>query len=93
MNFINGKDLGLDENILYGIRPEKVTKADGDIKLTVDVEISEMLGSEKIAYFNIGDKKCSARLESDVQIGKTLDLSMCRSDLYKFDAKTGERIY
>lgn len=93
MNFINGKDLGLDENILYGIRPEKVTKADGDIKLTVDVEISEMLGSEKIAYFNIDDKKCSARLDSDVQIGKTLDLSMCSSDLYKFDAKTGERIY
>lgn len=93
MNFINGKDLGLDEKILYGIRPEKVTKADGDIKLTVDVEISEMLGSEKIAYFNIGDKKCSARLDSDVQIGKTLDLSMCSSDLYKFDAKTGERIY
>lgn len=93
MNFINGKDLGLDENILYGIRPEKVTKADGDIKLTVDVEISEMLGSEKIAYFNIGDKKCSARLDSDVKIGKTLDLSMCSSDLYKFDAKTGERIY
>ena len=93
MNFINGKDLGLDENILYGIRPEKVTKADGDIKLTVDVEISEMLGSEKIAYFNIGDKKCSARLDSDVQIGKTLDLSICSSDLYKFDAKTGERIY
>ena len=52
-----------------------------------------MLGSEKIAYFNIGDKKCSARLDSDVQIGKTLDLSMCSSDLYKFDAKTGERIY
>lgn len=93
MNFINGKDLGLDENILYGIRPEKVTKVDGDIKLTVDVEISEMLGSEKIAYFNIGDKKCSARLDSDVQIGKTLDLSMCSSDLYKFDGKTGERIY
>lgn len=93
MNFINGKDLGLDENILYGIRPEKVTKADGDIKLTVDVEISEMLGSEKFAYFNIGDKKCSARLDSDVQIGKTLDLSICSSDLYKFDAKTGERIY
>ena len=47
----------------------------------------------KIAYFNIGDKKCSARLDSDVQIGKILDLSMCSSDLYKFDAKTGERIY
>ena len=93
MNFINGKDLGLDENILYGIRPEKMTKPDGDIKLTVNVEISEMLGSEKIAYFNIGDSKCSAKFETDAQIGKTIDLSIKTTDLYKFNPETGERIY
>ena len=93
MNFINGKDIGLDENILYGIRPEKIMKPDGDIRLTVDVEISEMLGSEKIAYFNIGDRKCSAKLDADVSIGKTLNLSFMSSDLYKFDMQTGERIY
>ena len=51
-----------------------------------------MLGSEKIAYFNIGDRKCSAKLEADVQIGKTLELSIKSSDLYKFDMQTGERI-
>lgn len=93
MNFIEGKNLGLNENILYGVRPEKMIKPDGDIKLTVNVEISEMLGSEKIAYFNIGDKKCSAKLDSDFNIGKTLDLSICSDDLYKFDSATGERIY
>lgn len=93
MNFINGKDIGLDENILYGIRPEKMTRADGDIKLTVEVEISEMLGSEKIAYFNIGDKKCSAKLDADYTIGKTIELSFRSSDLYKFDSVTGVRIY
>ena len=92
MNFIEGKDLGLDENILYGIRPEKMTKPDGDIKLTVNVDISEMLGSEKIAYFNIGARKCSAKLEADVQIGKTLELSIKTSDMYKFDMQTGKRI-
>ncbi len=92
MNFINGKDLGLDENILYGIRPEKMTKPDGDIKLTVDIDISEMLGSERIAYFNIGDKKCSAKFDADVKIGKTLEISVCSSDLYKFNPETGERI-
>ena len=92
MNFIEGKDLGLDENILYGIRPEKMTKPDGDIKLTVNVDISEMLGSEKIAYFNIGARKCSAKLEADVQIGKTLELSIKTSDMYKFDVQTGKRI-
>lgn len=93
MNFIDGKDLGLDENILYGIRPEKMVKPDGDIKLTVEVDISEMLGSEKIAYFDIGTKHCSAVLSSDYNIGKTLDLSINSADLYKFDKQTGERIY
>lgn len=93
MNFIEGKDLGLDENILYGIRPEKVTSTDGDIKLNVKVEITEMLGSEIIVYFNIGNKKCSAKLPSDTQIGKTFDICINSHDLYKFDKQTGERIY
>ncbi len=92
MNFIDGKDIGLDENILYGVRPEKMTRPNGDIKLTVNVDISEMLGSEKIVYFNIGKQKCSARVDSDFNIGKTFDLSICSSDLYKFDSKTGVRI-
>ena len=93
MNFIDGKDLSLDENILYGIRPEKMVKPDGNIKLTVNVDISEMLGSERIAYFDIGEKRCSAVLSSDFNIGKTLDLSINSADLYKFDKQTGERIY
>ena len=93
MNFIKGKELGLDENILYGIRPEKMIKPDGNIKLTVDIEISEMLGAEKIAYFNIGNSKCSAKLDADINIGKTLDLSINQNDLYKFNIETGERIY
>ena len=93
MNFIDGKDIGLDENILYGIRPEKMVKPNGNLKLTVNVDISEMLGSEKIAYFDIGEKKCSAVLSPDFNIGKTLDLSICANDLYKFDKQSGERIY
>ena len=92
MNFIDGKELGLDENILYGIRPEKMTKIDGDIKLTVEVDISEMLGSEKITYFNIGENRCSAKLEPETQIGKTIELSIKQEDLYKFNKETGERI-
>lgn len=93
MNFIDGKDLGLDENILYGVRPDKMVNSGGDIKLTIDVDISEMLGSEKIAYFDIGEKRCSAVLSSDFNIGKTLDMSINSADLYKFDKQTGERIY
>ena len=52
-----------------------------------------MLGSEKIAYFNIGENKCSAKLDPSFKIDKTIELSFKTSDLYKFDAQTGERIY
>lgn len=92
MNFIEGKDLWLDENILYGIRPEKMNSKEGDIKLTVNVDISEMLGAEKIAYFNIGEHKCSAVLPSEYNIGKTLDISIKTANLYKFNKDTGNTI-
>ncbi len=90
MNFIKGRELGLDPNITYGIRPEKMV-CGGNIKKVVDIEITELLGSEKIAYFNIGDKKCSAKLPAEYNLGKTLELSIKESDLYKFD-ETGKRI-
>ncbi len=91
MNFINGKDLGLDENILYGIRPDKMYTQNGDIKLNVKVYISEMLGSEKIAYFNIGERKCCAKLPPDFEIGENIELCFNSSDLYKFNSE-GENI-
>lgn len=90
MNFISGIELGLDPDITYGIRPEKIVSG-GDIRKVVDIEITELLGSEKIAYFNIGDKKCSAKLPAEYNLGKTLELSIKESDLYKFD-KNGNRI-
>ena len=79
------------ENVILGIRPEKMVTG-GDLKLTVDVEITELLGSEKIAYFNIGDKKCSAKLSADYDIGKTLKLSINPTDIYYFDKETGARL-
>jgi len=93
MNFIDGAELGLDENILYGVRPEKMTASDGDIKLSVPVDISELLGSEVIVYFNIGNRKCSAKISSEIPVGRTFDVCIKSSDLYKFEPKTGARIY
>lgn len=64
----------------------------GNIKLTVNVDMTELLGSEKIAYFNIGESKCSAKLSADYNIGKTLELSIRRDDIYLFDKESGKRI-
>lgn len=93
MNFIDGDDFPYEtpKNSIIGIRPEKMI-CDGEIKLTVNVDITELLGSEKIAYFNIGCKKCSAKLPSDYQIGETLELSINPNDLYFFNKETGTRI-
>lgn len=94
MNFIDSKDFPFDTNgdVIIGVRPEKMI-CGGIIKLTVNIEISELLGSEKIAYFNIGDKKCSAKLPADYNIGKTLELSINPQDLYFFNKEDGKRIY
>ena len=93
MNFINSEHFPniSKENVILGIRPEKMVTG-GDLKLTVDVEITELLGSEKIAYFNIGDKKCCAKLSADYDIGKTLKLSINPTDIYYFDKETGARV-
>ena len=91
MNFVKGSDIGLDENVTYGIRPENMI-TNGDIKKTVDVEITELLGSEKIVYFNIGDAKCSAKLPANFKFDKTLELSINKKDMFEFD-KNGNRIF
>lgn len=79
--------------LTVGIRPEKMVCEDGDIKLEVDVDMTELLGSEKIAYFNIGTGRCSAKLTPEHSDGGKLELSIRREDLYLFDKETGERIY
>jgi len=93
MNFIDSKDFPCSnfQNCIVGIRPEKMI-TNGNIRFNVNVDITELLGSEKIAYFNIGDKKCSAKLSADFNIGKTLELSINPDDIYLFDKTNGNKL-
>lgn len=52
MNFIDSKDFPYEtkEDVIIGIRPEKMI-CGGKIKLTVNIEISELLGSRKNRLF------------------------------------------
>ena len=91
MNFIKGELIDEKYNgLIIGIRPEKMITG-GSIKLTVNIDITELLGSEKIAYFNIGDSKCSAKLPANYEIATELELSINPSDIYLFD-KSGNRV-
>ena len=91
MNFIDGELLDQKyRGLTVGVRPEKMATG-GSIKLTADVDITELLGSEKIVYFNIGNSKCSVKLDAENVIGKTVDISINPDDIYLFDKETGMR--
>lgn len=92
MNFIDGSLLGADyQNLTVGIRPEKMV-CGGEINLSADVDIVELLGSEKIVYFNLGESKCSAKIPADSVVDKTINLSIRKEDIYLFDKTTGQRV-
>lgn len=78
------------KELTIGIRPENMII--GETKLTAEVEISEMLGSEKIAYFSLQGEKCSAKLPPDFEIGNTIELSLSIDNMLFFDKETGENI-
>ena len=92
MNFIDGEIISDKyKGIIVGVRPEKMV-TDGEIKLEVPVDITEMLGSEKIVYFNLGNAKCSAKLPVEERIAKTITLSINPNDIYLFDKNSGKRL-
>lgn len=85
--------IGDRKDVTVGIRPENMSSPDGDIKLAVKVDMSEMLGSEKIVYFYIGKAKCSVKLAPDFSVDENLILKINSKNLFLFDKQTHERIY
>lgn len=93
MNFIDGELLDDKyKGLTVGIRPEKMITG-GEIKKSYSVDITELLGSEKIVYFNIGKSKCSAKLPADACVTSNIEISVNPEDVYLFDKESGNRIY
>lgn len=80
------------KNVTIGIRPENMIVMSGRIKLTLDIKMTELLGSEQIVYFNIGKNVCCARLASDNINAKSIKLNLDSDKFLYFDSKTGERL-
>lgn len=85
--------LSSKRGLIVGIRPENMNSTDGEIKIAVKVDMTEMLGSEKIVYFYIGDTKCSVKLAPDFVVDEDLILKINKNNLFLFDKQTGERVY
>ena len=81
------------KTVIIGIRPEKMDVLDANYDFTVNIDISEMLGSEKIVYFNINGEKCAAKLDAQKQFDKQITLKFNTEDFLFFDSETKERIY
>jgi len=90
---INGVEIDIkgEGNLILGVRPEKIS-TDGEIKLPVSIDIEEMLGSEKIVYFEVNGAKCCAKLPPEKQIEKQASLAFSLRDVHLFDAQTGMKI-
>ena len=50
------------DKVIVGIRPEKMESLTPNYEFIADVDISEMLGSEKIVYFMRSFRKSLVRL-------------------------------
>lgn len=85
--------IGNRRKLTVGIRPENMISAEGDIKLAVNVDMVEMLGSEKIVYFYIGKTRCSIKLAQNFSIDDNLILKIDRKNLFLFDTDSGKRVY
>ena len=90
MNFIDGELIGR-KDIILGIRPEKMFDGQ-DIKINAKIDSIELLGSEKILYFSIGNNKCCAKVPSTMQVLETVELNIAYSDLHYFDKQTLMRL-
>lgn len=85
--------IGNRRNVVVGIRPEKMNSLDGRIRVAVKVDMCEMLGSEKIAYFHIDKYRCSVKLPPTFAVDDDLILNIDSKNMFFFDKETGERLY
>ncbi|MBQ3642788.1 sn-glycerol-3-phosphate ABC transporter ATP-binding protein UgpC [bacterium] len=80
------------KEVLIGIRSEHFNPKNSNFEFNCPVEISEMLGSEKIAYLTANSETICATLPVDFEINKTIDLSLNTDNLMFFDVETGVKI-
>jgi multiple sugar transport system ATP-binding protein len=107
MNFIVGEitegrfrsaTIGIDapypnQKAVLGIRPEDLI-LDKNGYIQSQVELVEMLGSEKLVHFKFNESKCIAKLPSDNQIeqGDNVSFSLNLDKVVLFNKDTTENL-
>jgi len=82
----------LGKKIKIGVRPEDVSEAsaDGANTFSTTLEISEMMGSEILVYFNFAKSKFIGKFHPDTKVkaGQNIMFSIDASKAHLFDPKT-----
>ncbi|MCF7826624.1 MAG: sn-glycerol-3-phosphate ABC transporter ATP-binding protein UgpC [Candidatus Marinimicrobia bacterium] len=80
--------------VTLGIRPEHLNIDPKGQGIEVEVDVSELMGSESYLHARLGESEIIARVgaENTFEPGDTLHLATEQKTLHFFDAETGERI-
>ncbi|MEQ6376098.1 sn-glycerol-3-phosphate ABC transporter ATP-binding protein UgpC [Bacillaceae bacterium S4-13-56] len=84
-----------DDQIIVGIRPEKLTlSTDKDISIQTKVEMVELLGAETYLYTSIKDQSITVRVDAicNIKSGEVVTVGFDLVDCHFFDIKTEKRI-
>ncbi len=84
----------LPEQVILGLRPEHLSRADGAADLSVAPLLIENTGAESYVDFALGDTTLTARLPGRIAEDSTrvVELSVARQGLCLFDFRSGRRI-
>lgn len=88
------------KEVILGIRPEDFhdelvfIEGSQNTKLTIKVEVSELLGAETMVYSKLNDQSFVARVDAreEIKAGQMLNLAIDMNKVHFFDAKSEVRI-
>ena len=79
-----------DGKVVIGIRSEKMIN--GSMSIRAKVEMSEMIGGEKIAYFKLNNAICSAKIPLNYKFDDSIEIRLSENEMYFFDTNDGMNI-
>ena len=79
-----------DGKVVIGIRSEKMIN--GGMSIRAKVEMSEMIGGEKIAYFKLNNAICSAKIPLNYKFDDSIEIRLSENEMYFFDTNDGMNI-
>lgn len=88
------------KDIVLGLRPEDIhdeplfLKSTPETRVTLNIEVAELMGAETYLYSTYDDQKLVARIDSrtDVKSGDKIDLAFDMNKAHFFDAETEKTI-